>query len=50
MLTNSSWLILPVVQVEKTTISDGKPGPITLRLREALLDELDSECRSNDDT
>ena len=35
-LTNSSWGVLPVVAVERESIADGKPGPMTVRLREAL--------------
>lgn len=46
-LTNSSWHILPVTRVEKAAIRDGKPGPITQRLREALLERIEQETRSN---
>jgi branched-chain amino acid aminotransferase len=41
-LTNSSWGVLPVVCVEKETIGDGVPGPITLDLRTALLEAIES--------
>ena len=44
-LTNSSWHLLPVTQIEKKTIGDGKPGPISLALREALLELIESETR-----
>ena len=44
MLTNSSWLVLPVVQVEREKIGEGEPGPITQRLREALLMAVAREC------
>ena len=44
MLTNSSWLILPVVRVEKETIGDGKVGPITQQLRQRLLQTITDEC------
>lgn len=37
MLTNSSWLVLPVVAVEKQRIGTGEPGTITRRLRSALV-------------
>ena len=46
MLTNSSWLVLPVVQVEKTTIGHGQPGPITQRLRQAMLEQVKDECQA----
>jgi branched-subunit amino acid aminotransferase/4-amino-4-deoxychorismate lyase len=36
-LTNSSWGVLPVVQVERETIGDGAVGEVTQRLREAWL-------------
>lgn len=36
-LTNSNWLVLPVVQVEQKAIGAGAPGPVTTRLRQALL-------------
>lgn len=42
-LTNSSWLVLPVSKVERKEISSGTPGPITTRLREALLDLIERE-------
>lgn len=44
MLTNSSWQVLPVVRVEQEAVGDGKPGPVTMRLREALLDRIRREC------
>ncbi|MCC7145000.1 MAG: aminotransferase class IV family protein [Phycisphaeraceae bacterium] len=43
-LTNSSWLLLPVTKVEKKTIADGQVGPITRRLRTALLEQVEKEC------
>lgn len=36
-LTNSSWLVLPVMHVEQETIGDGKVGAVTRRLREQLM-------------
>jgi len=42
-LTNSSWQVLPVSNVEKKVIASGSAGPITLRLREALLELIESE-------
>ena len=44
-LTNSSWHLLPVTRVEKKTIGDGKPGPVSRDLRETLLDLIDDETR-----
>ncbi len=38
-LTNSSWDVLPIVAVERETIADGKPGPLTARLRAAMAAE-----------
>ncbi|MCC5830499.1 MAG: aminotransferase class IV family protein [Phycisphaeraceae bacterium] len=32
-LTNSSWHILPVRQVERKAIGNARPGPVTMRLR-----------------
>jgi len=45
MLTNSSWQILPVVQVEKEKIGEGKPGPITTDLRTKLLKLIEKETQ-----
>lgn len=39
-LTNSSWGVLPVVQVEGGHIADAKPGPLTRDLRARWLDAL----------
>lgn len=41
-LTNSSWGVLPVVRVEKETIGEGEPGPMTNGLRAALLEAVES--------
>lgn len=40
-LTNSSWGVLPVVQVEAGHIAGAKPGPITRDLRARWLDALE---------
>ena len=42
-LTNSSWQVLPVVKVEKEAIGEGEVGPVTQRLREALLATIERE-------
>ncbi|MDX1682734.1 MAG: aminotransferase class IV [Phycisphaeraceae bacterium] len=48
-LTNSSWQILPVSAVEKSTIGDGTAGPITTDLRERLLKLIAEETDSGAD-
>ena len=42
-LTNSSWGVLPVVQVEREPIGGGEVGEITRRLREAWLELVEKE-------
>ncbi|HAI14452.1 MAG TPA: hypothetical protein DCM28_22295 [Phycisphaerales bacterium] len=42
-LTNSSWHILPVGHIEKTPIGEGKAGPLSKQLREALLEQIAKE-------
>lgn len=42
-LTNSSWGVLPVVGVERESIAGGVVGPITRRLREAWLADVQDE-------
>ncbi|MCC6660561.1 MAG: aminotransferase class IV family protein [Phycisphaerales bacterium] len=37
-LTNSGWGVLPVVAVERSVIGDGRPGPVSRRLRRIWLD------------
>jgi branched-chain amino acid aminotransferase len=44
LLTNSSWLILPVVKVEKETIGSGKPGDVTRQLSQSLAAAIAQEC------
>lgn len=47
-LTNSSWGVLPVTSVlglgERRPIGSGQPGPLTTRLRAALLNEIENEA------
>jgi len=43
-LTNSGWGVLPVTRVEKAKIADGRVGPMTTRLREALSGLIEREC------
>ncbi|MEM6505690.1 MAG: aminotransferase class IV [Planctomycetota bacterium] len=42
-LTNSNWKVLPVVAVEQKDIGDGRVGPITSGLREAVLSMVEDE-------
>ncbi|MBN4052487.1 aminotransferase class IV family protein [bacterium AH-315-K20] len=42
-LTNSSWGVLPVAAVEAHPIGPGKPGPVTIALRKALLRSITGE-------
>lgn len=42
-LTNSNWKVLPVVAVEQKDIADGKVGPITQSLRQAVLAMVEAE-------
>jgi len=43
-LTNTSWEVLPVVQVDERRIGDGVPGPVTRDLMAAYRDLLAREC------
>lgn len=42
-LTNSSWQVLPVVNIEQATVGKGSVGPETKRLRAKLLDLMQAE-------
>jgi branched-chain amino acid aminotransferase len=44
-LTNVIMEVLPVIQVERRTIGDGKVGPVTMKTRESFLRAIDEECR-----
>ena len=43
-LTNTSWLLLPVVRVEKETIGDGRVGPVARKLYQQLTETIHAEC------
>lgn len=43
-LTNVIMEVLPVVNVERHTVGDGKVGPATQRLREAFSQAIEQEC------
>lgn len=45
-LTNSSMRTMPVCRVEKKEIGDGKPGPMTAKLRSWFQDLVEAECRN----
>lgn len=38
-VTSASAFVMPVVEIDGTTISDGRPGPVARRLREIYLEE-----------
>src|SRR5262249_26029607 len=40
-LTGTTTEVLPVVRVDGRQIGDGRPGPVTRRLRERYLQQLD---------
>ena len=44
-LTNGNWKVLPVVRVEHADIGEAKPGPMTIDLRQDVLDTIARECR-----
>jgi len=39
-LTSSSGHVLPITRIDDTVVGDGKPGPVTRRLRAAYLDYI----------
>lgn len=43
-LTNSSWLVLPVVKVEQKTIGSGKVGAVTTQMYHELAALIHAEC------
>ncbi len=45
-ITNSSMQVVPVCSVEKTDIAEGKPGPMTARLRQLYIELVDQECKA----
>ncbi len=45
-LTNVIMEVLPVIQVEKHTVGEGKVGPVTTKIRESFLAAIDTECRN----
>ncbi|MSR69963.1 MAG: hypothetical protein EXS17_06430 [Phycisphaerales bacterium] len=47
-LTNSSWGVLPVVAVERTSIGAGTPGRVAQSLRKSYLEVVESETAASD--
>lgn len=45
-LTNGNWKVLPVVAVEQKDIANGKVGPLTQQLRQAVLALIETETTS----
>lgn len=43
-LTNSLMVVMPLVKINGRPVGEGQPGPITLRLKEAVLRELAASC------
>lgn len=43
-LTNSLMTVMPLVKINGRPVGKGQPGPITLRIREAVLRELAASC------
>ena len=39
-ITSASAFVMPVVSIDGTALGNGKPGPVTARLREIYLDEM----------
>jgi len=46
-LTNVIMQIMPISRIEKHTVGDGKPGPITKKLQKGFEEVINSECRKN---
>ncbi|UCG47289.1 MAG: aminotransferase class IV [Phycisphaerales bacterium] len=46
-LTNVIMQIMPIVQVEKHTVGDGKVGPVTGRLQKSFDELIQRECRKD---
>lgn len=46
-LTNSSWQVLPVTRIEKETIGNGHVGPVTNRVRQAILALVEQETHQD---
>lgn len=40
-LTSTTSFVLPVVRIDDSTVADGKPGALTLKLRELYFDHVD---------
>jgi len=43
-LTNVIMEVLPIIEVEKHTVGDGKVGPVAKKVRESFLQAIEQEC------
>jgi D-alanine transaminase len=39
-MTSATNFVMPIIKVDKHKISDGKPGQITLRLRDEFINQI----------
>jgi len=44
-MTSTTAFVLPVVRIDEDAVADGKPGPLTRRLRELYIEHVDAEGR-----
>jgi D-alanine transaminase len=44
-ITSTTAFVLPVVRIDDTVVGDGKPGPLTRRLREFYVEHVEAEGR-----
>ena len=47
-LTSSTMGIRPVISVERHTVGEGKPGPVTQKIRQAYLELVEGDCAARD--
>jgi D-alanine transaminase len=45
-LTSSTNFVLPVTRLDGSPIGDGRPGPVTRRLRELYLSQMEAQCEA----
>jgi branched-subunit amino acid aminotransferase/4-amino-4-deoxychorismate lyase len=46
-LTNVIMQIMPISRVEKHTVGNGKPGPLTKKLQKKFDEFIKTECRKS---
>jgi len=44
-LTSTTAFVLPVVRIDETVVADGKPGPLTRKLRDLYVEHVEAEER-----